>query len=343
MEFEVLNILNSNGFEAYIVGGYVRDFMLHKNTDDIDITTNAKPYVIKKLFDVVSENYGSLKVNYEGKAYEITTYRKERFYINHRHPKQVKFVKDIKKDLKRRDFTINALIMDKDKNIIDYVEGLKDLENQKIKVIGNTRRKIKQDPLRILRAIRFATILNFKLDLKLKKCIKKYGYMLNYLSMDRKKEELDKIFSSPNLSCGINLIKELDLSKHLNISRLDDIIYVPNVNYIWAQIDFSNYNFSKKDYRDIRLINNCLNLDILDSFNLYHYGIDAISNVAKIKHINEDKVKDAYEALPIKNRSEIKYDLSTLDSDTIKKIEYQIIIGNLKNKKSEIKKFINDI
>lgn len=339
MEFEVLDILNKNGFESYIVGGYVRDNILNKKTVDVDFTTSATLTDLKKLFDVTSENYGSVKIKYKNKAYEITTFRKEFFYINYRYPKKIKFTKNVKSDLKRRDFTINALLMNKDKKIIDYVGGISDIENRCIRMIGNPKKRLKQDSLRILRAIRFATILNFKLDKKLELYIKKYGYLLKYLSYDRKKQELDKIFSSSNAMYGISLLKNLELDKYLEID-LNNIIYFPDLNYMWAQIGCSKYNFNRKDEKKIKRIKECLTKDILDKMVVYNYGIEMCLNVAKIKSINEDLLLNLFKSLPIKNRSEIDYDLSSINKKIIEDIEFKIVALNLKNNKNEIKKYI---
>ena len=339
MEFEILDILNKNGFESYIVGGYVRDSYLNKKTTDVDITTSAKVCDLKKLFDVVSEKYSSVKINYKEKIYEITTYRKEFFYVKHRYPFAVLFTKNVKKDLKRRDFTINALLMDRNKNIIDYVNGCNDLDNHIIRMIGRTSR-IKQDSLRILRAIRLATTLNFKIDKSLEYYIKKYGYLISYLSSDRIKYELDKMFESDNLLYGISLIKNYNLNKYLKLGNIDNIVFIPNLNYIWAQVDCCNYNFKKGDLKEINRIKKALDKDI-DSYLVYKYGVDMCKNICKLKSIDENIISDIYDSLVIKNRKDIKYDLSLLNKELVEKIEYLIVTLKIDNNEKSIKKYIN--
>ena len=247
--FEILNILNNNGYEAYIVGGFVRDYLLNIKSNDYDICTNALYEDLKDLFDVSDNNYGSFKINYKGTLYEVTTFRKDLNYINNRKPEHIIYVKTLYEDLQRRDFTINTICMDKDKNIIDLLNGRDDLNNKLIKVVGDTDKKISEDALRILRAIRFATTLNFKLDDNLYNSIKKYNYLVKDLSYYRKRQELDKIFQSNNIDYGIKLLKELELDKYLEINldfKKTDLLG------IWAQINNMNYPFTKQELKIIK-------------------------------------------------------------------------------------------
>ena len=200
---KVLKMLEEHGFKAYIVGGFVRDLIINRKSSDIDICTNAKPKEIKEIFKNVilkKEQYGSVTLVINQVTFEITTFRK---------------------DLKRRDFTMNTICMDSNGNIIDMLNAKADLENKIIKTVGPARVKLSEDSLRILRAIRFSTILDFDLDKDLIKYIVKYKKLLRKLSYYRKKEELDKIFSSPNKKKGINLFIELDLFDDLDILRLN--------------------------------------------------------------------------------------------------------------------------
>lgn len=247
---EILNILNNNGYEAYIVGGYVRDYLLNINSNDYDICTNAHYEDLNTLFDVSDNNYGSYKIKYKNNIYEVTTFRKDLNYLNNRKPEKVIYVNSLYEDLQRRDFTINTICMDKNKNIIDLLNGRYDLDNKIIKVVGDTDKKISEDALRILRAIRLATILNFKLDDNLYNSIKKYGYLVKNLSYFRKRQELDKIFLSNNIDYGIKLLKELELDKYLEI---DLNFKKTGLLGIWAQINNMNYPFTKKE---LNIINN---------------------------------------------------------------------------------------
>ena len=195
---KVLNKIIENGFEAYIVGGYPRDIYLARKSSDVDICTNATPKDIKNIFNNVilpTHEYGSVTVIYKKIRFEITTYRKDLKYINNRVPSKVKYTDDLFEDLRRRDFTVNTLCMNERGEILDVLNIKEDFDNKVIRTVGDAKNKISEDSLRILRAVRFSTILNFDLDKDLKKAIKKYGYLLKKLSYFRKKEELDRIFA----------------------------------------------------------------------------------------------------------------------------------------------------
>ena len=186
---EVLKIFENNGYNAYIVGGYVRDYLLERKTLDIDICTNATPKEIMKLFEhvQVSEfSYGSVTIVYKKIKFDITTFRKDIKYEDNRKPIKIKYISNLKEDLLRRDFTINTLCMDSQGNIIDLLNGKEDLDNKLIKTVSSPRQKIKEDSLRILRGVRFATILDFNIESKTKKYLTKYGYLLEKLSYSRK-------------------------------------------------------------------------------------------------------------------------------------------------------------
>lgn len=187
---EILKIFYNNHYDAYIVGGFVRDKLLNIESGDIDICTNAKPDIIKELFNVLKENYGSCIVEYDSYNYEITTFRKE-LYNNSRFPK-VEFIDSLEEDLKRRDFTINTICIDKDEKIIDLYNGIKDLNDKILKSIGNPDIKLKEDPLRIIRAKRFKEKYNLKYDKELEKAVKNNESLIKTISKKRIEKELNK-------------------------------------------------------------------------------------------------------------------------------------------------------
>jgi len=238
---KLLKLIEDKGFKAYIVGGFVRDKYMNKKSSDVDICTNATPKDLKLIFKDVKlakEQYGSVTVIYNKIRFEITTFRQEKKYLDNRHPTKIKYIDNLLDDLKRRDFTINSICIDSNENIIDLLNGIEDIKDKKIKMIGNPKIKLKEDSLRILRAIRFATILNFELDSNLKKYIKKYSHSLKKLSYNRKKDELDKIFTSQNVEYGIKLIIELGLDKSLELNNLSKIKITTSHLGMWAQLIF---------------------------------------------------------------------------------------------------------
>lgn len=346
----VLKVFIDHGYEAYFVGGYPRDLYLGTDTIDYDITTNATPKEMMKLFDIKSESYGCVKFTYEKNRFEATTFRRDIKYADNRKPIEIEYVDDLKTDLERRDFTINTLCIDVDGNMIDMLNGKKDIDNKIIRVVGNTNKKLSEDALRILRAVRFATTLNFKLDSKLEEGIKKYGYLVKDLSYDRKKSELDKIFASPNFDYGIKLIQELGLEVPLEINtyNLKQTTYLVGV---WAQINTDKYNFNKSEIDTIKKVREILKIDEIDILTIYKYGLYPVSIAADIMDIDISNINDIYKNLPIKTRHDIditpmeicsalNIEPSGLINDILTDLEEKIIYKKLENKKDIIVKYL---
>ena len=208
---------SSHGYHLYLVGGSVRDFLIKKDIEDFDLATDATPEEISRFLsgcDMTFSRYGAVKVK-RGKMYFlITTFRKEGKYDDSRHPSEIEFVRDMKTDCKRRDFTINALYMDDRFQVYDYVGGQDDIKNKMIRMIGNPKKRLKEDPLRILRALRFALKLDYKLDNKLKRALKKQSVLLAKLNPDKIKEELNK-YGNVSQDKKEKLFSELNITKHL--------------------------------------------------------------------------------------------------------------------------------
>ena len=175
---KILSILNENNHEAYIVGGYVRDKLIGRETNDIDICTSATPKEIMELFpNTESPNYGSINIIYKNTNFDITTFRRDIKYQDNRLPVKIKYIKSHKKDLLRRDFTINTFCINKYGEIKDYLNATPDLNQRIIRTVGNPRYRLKEDSLRILRAIRFATLLDFDIEEKTKHYLTEYSYL----------------------------------------------------------------------------------------------------------------------------------------------------------------------
>ena len=211
-------------FDAYLVGGCVRDLLLHKKPKDWDITTNANPEQIQKLFSktVYENKFGTVAVINESvsdetlKVIEITPYRLESKYSDKRHPDEVRFTSNLKDDLKRRDFTINAIALNPvSGEIIDLFSGQKDLEKQMIKAVGNPEERFNEDALRVLRAIRLATELDFIVSGETMKAIKKYCNLLKTIAKERIRDEFIKILMSKKPSKGIEMMRELEILKYI--------------------------------------------------------------------------------------------------------------------------------
>ena len=261
---EILEMITNKGFKAYVVGGYVRDYLRKIKSIDVDICTNARVKDLMEIFKdykITSLEYGNILLETKDYLFEITTFRKDIDYINNRKP-IIEYVDTLEEDITRRDFTVNSICMDKDGKIIDLLNGKKDLNKKIIRTIGDASFKIKQDSLRILRAIRFASCLNFKIEDSLKKAIKENKDLLKDLSYERKKEELTKIFTSDNKAYGVKLLKELDLLDVLELTNIDNVLRTKDLIGMWSTITINdNYPFTKKEKDLINNINKLLKIN----------------------------------------------------------------------------------
>lgn len=344
---KILETLENEGYQAYLVGGYVRDYLLGVTSFDVDIATDALPKDIHRIFNSSKNNYGSVNIKVDKLNVDITTFRKDLNYVNRR-PSKVVYINNLKEDLERRDFTINAICMNKNGKIIDLLNGCKDLDRRTIKMIGSIDVKLKEDPLRIMRAIRFACILDFKIEDELYEKIKEYSYLVGDLSKERIKNELDKILISKNYKYGLELMKDTKISEVLEINY-DDINYVDDLLGMWAQVKVLNIPFTNVEKGNIIKITEILDFGKIDNEILYKYGL-YISRVAgKILNIKTTKISKMYNKLPIKSREDIDITSKEISSivgvgevigETYKIIEKEILNYRLKNKKSEILKYL---
>lgn len=212
----VIDSLEDSGFEAYIVGGSVRDLILGKEPNDYDITTNATPEKVLEIFNdfktiSVGKEYGTIIVVLKEGNIEVTTYRIEGKYLDGRRPSEVIFSNNIEEDLSRRDFTINAMAYNERIGLVDPFDGKFDLERKIIKTVGNPYNRFNEDYLRILRGVRFATQLGYELDDETYKASREMSHLLSNISIERIRDELYKILLSKKPSFGIRLMKDLNI------------------------------------------------------------------------------------------------------------------------------------
>lgn len=195
----IIHTLQEQGFEAYIVGGCVRDAILGKEPDDWDITTSAKPEEVKALFRRTIDTgieHGTVTVMFGKEGYEVTTYRVDGKYEDHRRPAGVTFTASLLEDMKRRDFTINAMAYNEEEGIVDHFDGIGDLQRHVIKCVGEPAERFDEDALRILRAVRFAAQLDFKIEERTQEAIRKQAVFLRDISAERIRVELTKLLVS---------------------------------------------------------------------------------------------------------------------------------------------------
>lgn len=207
----ILKELEEMGYSSYIVGGYPRDLILNRQNSDIDICTKATPDILKEKYEIVDDNgrFGSLRIKKDEFIFEITTFRIELEYHS-RYPK-IEYVDNIIEDLKRRDFTINTLCINKNGKLLDFMNIKRDFDDKIIRCVGDINQKINEDPLRILRAIRFSTELDFRIDSQLLNKIAKDGHLIDKLSTNQIKKELSKMNDK-----AIEQLKKLDLWRYID-------------------------------------------------------------------------------------------------------------------------------
>jgi len=274
---EVIFIIEKSqkkGFEAFIVGGCVRDFLRDVEPQDWDITTNAKPKEIQEIFPKSFYENKFLTVTVQTKSsnpglkeIEITTYRLETKYTDKRHPDEVRFAKTLKEDLSRRDFTVNAMATCstsgvKQVEIVDLFGGQEDLKNKIIRTVGDPKERFSEDALRMLRAVRFAVVLgkDWKIDKTTAQAIKENSFLLKMISKERIRDELMKIIMSERATEGIDLLRELKLLNYIIPELLEGYKVSQNKHHIY---DCYEHSLKSLDYAAKRKFNKFVRLAAL--------------------------------------------------------------------------------
>lgn len=348
----ILKKIESEGYEAYIVGGFVRDYLLKKNSYDVDICTNAKPKDLIHLFNVKQNlnNYGGLNMKIKKYNIDITTYRKEKKYDN-RKPIEIEYVSNLLEDINRRDFTINSICLDKNDKILDLLNGKEDLKKGIIRSLGNANDKFTEDPLRMLRAIRFASILDFDIEENTYNAIKNNYEKVSTLSPKRVKDELIKILSNKNFKKGLKLLGETKISEVLGLKYNEDITFTVDILGMLSQIEVKQIEYTKEEKDNIAKIKEIINQTRINNFTLFNYGLYLSYVAGDVLHINKQTINKIYKNLPIKSMKDIditgKEVMTLLNlepskkvSEIINDVKIEILKKNLKNKKNEIKKYI---
>lgn len=306
----VLERIEENGFEAYIVGGYVRDYLLGNESGDIDICTNAR---VKELLDIFSDinvtsnEYGSVKIVTDKLRLDITTYRRDLRYNGNRRKVEIEYVDNLIDDINRRDFTMNTLCMNKDKNIIDILGGQEDIANKIIRCVGNIEDRINEDPLRMLRAVRFATTLGFTIEEELYRKLKENRELIDQLSRERIKEELTKILINKNAIMGLNMLEDLGFLPYIGINYNNNIVPVPDICGMYSQLEIvKEFPFSKEEKENIKSVKNILSYGIIDDNVVFSYGLYLSMVAGDILGIDKDVIADIEKNLVIRRYKDIE-------------------------------------
>ncbi|HCY6030628.1 TPA: CCA tRNA nucleotidyltransferase [Staphylococcus aureus] len=208
----ILEQIQDNGFEAYYVGGSVRDYVMGRNIHDIDITTSATPDEIESIFShtiPVGKEHGTINVVFNDENYEVTTFRAEADYVDHRRPSGVTFVRDLYEDLQRRDFTMNAIAMDTAYKLYDYFDGQQDINNRIIRTVGIAEERFQEDALRMIRCLRFQSQLSFDIAMETFEAMRTQMADIKFLSIERIVIELTKLMRGINVEESFNHLKSL--------------------------------------------------------------------------------------------------------------------------------------
>lgn len=323
----IIKVLEDNGYEAYAVGGCVRDAILGRKPNDWDITTSAMPEDVKQLFHKTIDTgivHGTVTVMIERTGYEVTTYRIDGKYEDGRHPKNVEFTGNLVEDLKRRDFTINAMAYNDRNGIVDEFNGIGDLYGRVIKCVGNPEDRFNEDALRILRAVRFAAALDFDIEEGTREAIVKLSDNLNKISKERIQAELEKLIMSNHpeklriaYATGITKVIFKEIDRLAETGELESMLYklsgMPREHYLrWAMVLCqTNREESKNILRELKFDNKTIN------------------TVSKIVEASKRKLPD--------NRSEIRRGIYEIGEEIYPQYLEFMKAFNEKNK-SEIQK-----
>ncbi|MCW0952973.1 CCA tRNA nucleotidyltransferase [Weissella ceti] len=343
-EFEaalpILATIEAGGYEAYFVGGSVRDTLLGKPIHDVDIATSAYPDEVKALFDRTVDTgieHGTVMILDHGQGYETTTFRTESTYTDYRRPDEVTFVRSLEEDLKRRDFTVNALAMKADGTIIDLFDGLSDLDNGILRAVGDANERFNEDALRMVRAVRFAAQLGFKIEESTLVAVHDNAELMTHIAVERTNVEFTKLMQGKAAEYALLEMITTGLFKSmpaLGGSELDLVAFAKlleknqpqNDEVAWTLLCFElglsdeeasvflrTWKHSKDMMNEVRTslaLLYTLSYGEASNFDLYKAGsaIKTALAVAELSELNADTdvLQARYDALVIKNKSELK-------------------------------------
>ncbi|CAM3661085.1 CCA tRNA nucleotidyltransferase [Weissella cibaria] len=345
----ILETIEAAGFEAYFVGGSVRDTLLGKPIHDVDIATSAYPEEVKALFERTVDTgieHGTVMILDHGQGYETTTFRTESTYTDFRRPDEVTFVRSLAEDLKRRDFTVNAFALTKDGEIIDMFDGLSDMENHVLRAVGEAEERFHEDALRMMRAVRFAAQLDFKIEAATLQAIKDNAPLLANIAIERTNVEFTKLLQGKAARYGLLEMIATNLNQYmpgLEVVDIDLIGYAElladaqpqNDVAAWTLLVFElgltpedavvflkkwkqSNDMVKTIKASIKLLNK-LRLGDVTAWDLYEAG-NAIDNVLAVANLSELVVdvaglKARYEDLKIKNKGELAFNGGNLTKE----------------------------
>lgn len=369
----VLNRLIENGYEAYFVGGMVRDRLLGRDIYDIDITTSATPDVVIGLFEKTIQTgikHGTVTVMIEGIPVEVTTFRVEEAYEDFRRPSEVRFTSSLIEDLKRRDFTMNAIAESIDGTLEDPFQGLKDLSNRQIKAVGEAKERFIEDPLRMLRGLRFMSKLGFELEDETSKAIGEVGALIEHISKERIKKEIEGMVSGEFSLKAFNLLihtplcdsityfKELKRYSSSNLARLEEgveLFALIGLTVEEMEDYLKAWPFSNVEKRMIKAIRECYDKQLPPQYIQYKYKEDLALHYHRIQNVLKQSVeKFELRELPITDRKELAIEVADIIqwinhpkgpwlSQLLEALEFEVVMGTLENEVVSLRNYIQQL
>ncbi|QWU44397.1 MULTISPECIES: CCA tRNA nucleotidyltransferase [Bacillus] len=336
----IIEILKQHGHEAYFVGGSVRDLIIDRPIGDIDIATSALPEEVMAIFPrhvPVGLEHGTVIVVENGEPYEVTTFRTESEYEDFRRPSSVQFVRSLEEDLKRRDFTMNAIAMTEEGEMIDLFAGQEAIRLKEITTVGDAADRFQEDALRMMRGVRFVSTLGFSLEIKTKQAIETYGHLLEHIAIERITVEFEKLLTGTYCVNGLQDLVETKLFSHLPYLQMSEERLLKATEYKWDSFEtdveawafflycigeehpsvfLRQWKFSNKKIKDIVAVLLAIRSrkeKEWDTILLYKTGIRVAEMAERvyeaiIESYNSASVKQVqtlFHALPIKNRQEM--------------------------------------
>lgn len=342
----VLQKIEATGYEAYFVGGCVRDTILGDPIHDIDIATSAYPSEIKQIFDRTVDTgieHGTVMILDHGTGYETTTFRTESGYQDYRRPDHVTFVRSLEEDLKRRDFTINALALKENGEVVDLFDGIKDLKRHVIRAVGDPEERFHEDALRMMRAVRFASQLDFKIDGPTLRGIKENASLLQKIAVERIQVEFEKMFLGQKPAAGLNYFLNSGLYRYCpglaySANKLGALnrtfAGMKNINQVWALVtytlDLTNFadltaflkswktaNDTIRQVKKILPLIEALRWGQVSAWMLYKTGWEAFADANRVASVFNwqlpwPNAKEKYQSLPIKDARDLAINGQTL-------------------------------
>jgi tRNA nucleotidyltransferase (CCA-adding enzyme) len=338
---QILHMIERAGYEAYFVGGSVRDYLLKRDINDVDIASSATPEEIMQLFPKyvpVGLQHGTVMVLHENDSYEVTTFRTEEGYADFRRPSSVTFVRSLYEDLKRRDFTMNAIAMTREGEIIDPFHGEQSIHMKEIKTVGEASERFFEDALRMMRGVRFVSTLGFSLEQQTKEAIVEHASLLQHIAIERITIEFEKLLMGQHVQTAIQLLIDTKLvdfvpelavyKKSLYTIHNDVYMVLPTKAERWALLFYTmgitdpapilrKWKLSNKEIKKVKtFVQSVYELEKKDwdIYSLYMLGKDDAIAVERIRTVihgesldeNIARVVTMYTSLPIATTSELE-------------------------------------